>query len=85
MGAGPLERGSIYGETTFAGITVKPPAFLESHKKHKTPHKVTIADAHQFVHPAVLEQQIADAAAAKEQNQPNAVVPASHDLESKDK
>ena len=67
-------------------MTVRTPAFLESRRKNDTPHKVTIADAHQFVHPAVLEQQIADAAAAtKNQDDTGAVVPASHETDAKDK
>ena len=78
MGAGPLQRGTIHDGAKFAGMTIRMPKFLRSKKNEPhQPSDVTIADAHQFVHPAVLEQQIADAKAAEEAK----VVPASHEQE----
>ena len=74
MGAGPLQRGTIYDGTKFADIQLSLPKFLK--RKHPVEAKATtIADAHQFVHPAVLEKQIADAAANTEPE----IVPASHE------
>lgn len=82
MGAGPLQRGTIHDGAKFAGMTIRMPKFLKSRKRGDTePQNVTIADAHQFVHPAVLEQQIADAKAAEESK----VVPASHENDSSEK
>lgn len=77
MGAGPLQRGSIYEGSTFAGIKLKAPSILQRKQGKRSPKQVTVADAHQFVHPAVLEQQLADAKAMEE----SAVKPASHEKE----
>lgn len=77
MGAGPLQRGSIHNGAKFAGMTIRLPSVFRRGRGHETPTGVTIADAHQFVHPAELEQQLADAAAAKESE--SKVVPASHE------
>ncbi len=78
MGAGPLQRGSIYNGASFAGIELKAPAMFASRRKQKLSREpLTIADAHQFMHPAVLEQQLADARAAEESE----VVPAAHEEE----
>ncbi len=60
LGAGPLQRGTIYNGASFAGLKIKPPKFLQQESKNNMPQPVTISDAHQFVHPAVLEQKIAD-------------------------
>ena len=79
MGAGPWQRGSIYEEPKFAGMRLRLPEFLRRSKENSPPEAVTVADAHQFVHPAVLEQQIADAAKAED-----SVVPASHEAEKKE-
>ena len=64
MGAGPLQRGSIYKTPKFAGFKLKRPGFLGKSKGPTPPAPLTIADTYQFVHPAVLEQQIADTEAA---------------------
>lgn len=77
MGAGPLQRGSIYDGATFAGVKIKAPSLLTRKRSKPVRKQVTVADAHQFVHPAVLEQQLADARAEEEK----AVVPASHEEE----
>lgn len=75
LGAGPLQRGSIYDGAKFAGFTIRTPKFLRRPPKSTEVTQVTMSDPHQFVHPAVLEQQLADAKAADEQD----VVPASHE------
>ena len=75
MGAGPLQRGSIYDSVRFADLKIP---FLRSRRQRRQdarPAPLTIADSHQFTHPAVLEQQLADARAEAEQT----VVPASHE------
>ena len=84
MGAGPLQRGTIYKEPTFAGISLKRFNLLGRRKPHmaSAPNApLTLADAHQFVHPAVLEQQIAEAKAATDAASESGVVPASHETE----
>ena len=74
LGAGPLQRGSIHDGAKFAGMTIRTPKlFQKSSQATETPD-LTIADAHQFVHPAVLEQQLADAAEPE-----SGVIPASHE------
>lgn len=92
MGAGPLQRGSIYKTPKFAGFKLKRPSILKQKQGPLKPSPLTVADAHQFVHPAELEQQIADASAAearaaeariaeaKAAEQPT-IVPASHEVE----
>lgn len=81
MGAGPLQRGSIYDGVHFADWQLRLPSILRrSEGKSAAPEPLTIADSHQFVHPAVLEQQIADAKAEKEAS----VLPASHEEPKKD-
>ncbi len=72
MGAGPLQRGSIHDGTKFAGMTV--PTLFGEDKPPDTAAPLTIADAHRFVHPAVLEQQLADVKASEEAT----IIPASH-------
>lgn len=74
MGAGPLQRGTIYDGAKFADIQLQLPKFLRGKPKPAEAKAITIADSHQFVHPAVLEKQIADAAAAESE-----VVTASHE------
>ncbi|MDG1896191.1 MAG: hypothetical protein P8J37_14910 [Fuerstiella sp.] len=80
MGAGPLQRGSIYDGVRFADLRLP---FYKS-RRQKTldagPTPLTMADSHQFTHPAVLEQQLADARAEAEQ----VIVPASHEEVTKD-
>lgn len=61
MGAGPLQRGSIYKEPTFAGMKINRFKLFKKKTKPGQVQQSTIANARQFVHPAVLEQQIADA------------------------
>jgi hypothetical protein len=81
LGIGPLTRGSVYNEVTLAGNKINPP--LEKKKNVRVARPLTIADRHSYVHPAVLEQQLAEqkAAVAAEQNPapPGPVAPASHE------
>ena len=75
LGIGPLTRGSVYNGTLLAGNRIKSPF-----EKKKDPHEVaplTMADKHSYVHPAVLEQQLADAKA----NAAAELQQASHDEE----
>lgn len=88
FGAGPLQRGSIYDEVTFAGIPLKILGEQESSKKERISplngsSHVDFATAHQFVHPAVLEQQllIAKQNSEAEQNTNGKVIAASHEEE----
>ncbi len=80
MGAGPLQRGSIYDGVKFAGFKIRRPQLFRRKPANAPAKPLTIADAHQFVHPAVLEQQIADAKEAADLK----VVPASHEEEKKE-
>jgi hypothetical protein len=79
MGAGPMQRGSIYKGTRFAGARIKIP-FVSGKRKPDPEKPITVADSHQFVHPAVLEQQLAEAEAAKN----DAIQAASHEEEKKE-
>lgn len=56
MGVGPLTRGTVYRKTTLAGINLP---FQKRNGNQAMP--LTIADGHSYVHPAVLEKQLADA------------------------
>ena len=73
MGVGPLTRGSVYNGTLLAGNRINSP-FEKKSKTHKV-KPLTMADKHSYVHPAVLEQQLADAQA----NSQPAVEQASHE------
>ncbi|MCA9049476.1 MAG: hypothetical protein KDA89_12155 [Planctomycetaceae bacterium] len=83
MGAGPLQRGSIYRSPRFAGSRLRLPQ-LFGKENRQPPSRLTLADAHQFVHPAVLEEQLVEEAAAaaaaeKATETPTTdVMPASH-------
>lgn len=81
MGAGPLQRGSIYDGVRFADVQLRMPKMLSVKPKPEEAQPLTIADAHQFVHPAVLEQQIADARASEKAE----ILPASHEEPAKKK
>ncbi len=59
MGVGPLTRGSVYNGTLLAGNRINSP-FEKKSKTHAV-KPLTMADKHSYVHPAVLEQQLADA------------------------
>ena len=60
MGVGPLTRGSVYNGVTLAGNKINGPF---DKKKTRQVKPLTIADRHSYVHPAVLEKQLADAKA----------------------
>ena len=88
LGAGPLQRGSIYDGVTFAGINLKVPEMLKPKgPRPESSSDVTFATAHQFVHPAILEQQLMLAQQHSEEKQEPAgkVVPASHKKKKADK
>ena len=59
LGVGPLTRGSVYDGTRLAGNKINAP--FEKNSKVRRVKPLTIADKHNYVHPAVLEKQLADA------------------------
>lgn len=61
LGIGPLTRGSVYNGTLLAGNRINSP--FEKRNKSKEVQPLTMADKHSYVHPAVLEQQLAEAKA----------------------
>lgn len=61
LGVGPLTRGSVYNGTYLAGNRIRSPFEKKGGVAEVKP--LTMADKHSYVHPAVLEQQLA---AAKE-------------------
>lgn len=77
LGAGPYQRGTIYKSPSFAGVKIKSPKFLRRESDNIAPKPVAISNAHQFVHPAVLEQKLANARIEAEQ----AIQQASHEDE----
>ncbi|MCA9061978.1 MAG: hypothetical protein KDA96_02935 [Planctomycetaceae bacterium] len=65
FGVGPWTRGSVYrDELRFAGGNLRLP-FMNRSPKVRTGN-LEIAEPHNFIHPAVLEKQLADAKAAEE-------------------
>jgi len=64
MGVGPLTRGSIYDGPTLAGNRINAP--FEKKGKQPRVQPLTIGARHNYIHPAVLEKQLAE---AKEQEQ----------------
>lgn len=62
MGIGPLTRGNVYDGVTLAGNRLNPP-FEKKNQKQRRIEPLTMADKHNYVHPAVLEKQLADAKA----------------------
>lgn len=77
LGVGPLTRGSIYDGYRIAGNRVKVP--FSGSKKRPEPRSLTIADNHHFVHPAVLEKQLADARELESRASDDGVQNASHE------
>lgn len=65
FGIGPLTRGSVYDGVTLAGNRINPPFAKTPKQKQVKP--LSIADRHQYVHPAVLEHQLAEAKEQKAQ------------------
>lgn len=65
FGIGPLTRGSVYDGVTLAGNRINPPFAKTAKQKQVKP--LSIADRHQYVHPAVLEHQLAEAKEQKAQ------------------
>ena len=58
LGVGPLTRGSVYSGVTLAGNRINPP-FEKKVARQTKP--LSMGDRHSYVHPAVLEKQLADA------------------------
>jgi hypothetical protein len=75
FGIGPVSRGSAYEGYRFAGQRLRLP-FTDSRPVRKA-KPLAIADRYQYVHPAVLEKQLAEAAAEKD----NGVQAASHETQ----
>lgn len=59
LGIGPLTRGNVHDGVTLAGNRINPP--FEKKSKERRIQPLTIADKHSYIHPAVLEKQLADA------------------------
>ena len=59
MGVGPLTRGSVYDGPMLAGNRINPP--FEKKSKQPRVQPLTIGAKHNYVHPAVLEKQLAEA------------------------
>lgn len=74
MGMGPVTKGSVYDGVRIAGNPVK---FPFSKRRGREAKPLTIADRYNYVHPAVLEKQLADAKIEAEKQ--NAVQPAAHE------
>jgi hypothetical protein len=66
MGVGPLTRGSVYNGVTLAGNRVNPPFEKKVARQNKP---LSMGDRHSYVHPAVLEKQLADAKEIEGQQQ----------------
>lgn len=58
MGVGPLTRGSVYNGVTLAGNRINPPFEKKVARQIKP---LSMGDRHSYIHPAVLEKQLADA------------------------
>ncbi len=76
LGLGPLTRGSVHEGYRFAGNRLRLPF------SRPTPpaagKALTVGDSHHYIHPAVLEKQLADAK-AQESSQPTSVHSVSHE------
>ncbi len=59
MGVGPLTRGSVYDGPTLAGNRINAPFDKKSKQPRVQP--LTIGAKHNYIHPAVLEKQLAEA------------------------
>lgn len=75
LGAGPLQYGSIYDETSFAGLKIKSSNTRSQRCEACENGNVCLARTHQFVSPDELEEKLAEAKAA---NKELKVLPASH-------
>ncbi|MCA9058971.1 MAG: hypothetical protein KDA85_10745 [Planctomycetaceae bacterium] len=78
FGVGPWTRGSVYTEQRFAGANVRLP-FMRRRQPLNEDGVVEIADQYNYVHPAVLERQLADEQAAAEAAKAAQVKPAAHE------
>jgi hypothetical protein len=75
LGVGPLTQGSVYEGPMLAGNRINHP-FRNKSLRQPQRRPLTIADRQQYVHPAVLERQLADAKAAADTNVNPASAPA---------
>jgi hypothetical protein len=64
LGIGPLTRGNVYDGVMLAGNRLNSP-FEKKKQQQRRVEPLTMADKYNYVHPAVLEKQLAD---AKEQD-----------------
>ena len=84
FGAGPIQKGSIYDGTQFAGSRLRFP--WNPRKKKAAAPGLKIADAHQFVVPRVLERRLAvsenEESGATTDQASSGVVPAGHESSS---
>lgn len=64
LGVGPLTQGSVYDGPMLAGNRINP-LFGKKSSRPQQRRPLTIADRQQYIHPAVLERQLADAKAAE--------------------
>lgn len=82
FGAGPFQRGTIYGGTQFAGTKLRFPWSKRTKESVPAP-SLKIADAHQFVEPEVLRKQLAiraeQKAAQDADSESTEVLPAAHE------
>ena len=75
LGIGPVSQGSVYDGTLVAGNKINPP--FEKKNRNPKPKALTIKDRQQFVYPAILEKQLAEAKSGHS-TLDGAVEPASH-------
>lgn len=64
LGAGPIQRGTIYDGVQFAGTKLRLP-FMKGRSRNSD-QPIDYAQAHQFTHPADLEMELAEAKAKAE-------------------
>jgi hypothetical protein len=76
LGIGPVSQGSVYDGTLIAGNKINPP--FEKKNRNPKPRALTIKDRQQFVYPAILEKQLAEAKSGHS-TLDGAVEPASHE------
>ena len=74
LGVGPLTQGSVYEGPMLAGNRINPP-FGRKTSRPQQRRPLTIADRQQYIHPAVLERQLADAKAAGDSHVTPAAAP----------
>lgn len=81
MGAGPLQRGSIYDGYLFAGAKLRIPGLKKRPNRDAELSPLTVSDEFQFINPGTLERQLAELEAEKKAQ---AIQAASHEEEKKE-